>query len=176
MTMKNPNAVGRVVAVSISERKGMPKVNCERIELMTEAGIRHDAHAGPGHRQVSLLAMESIAKAREKMPRLRPGAFAENITSEFLSLPEIPVGTRFRMGAEALLEVTQIGKVCHKPCAIAFQTGDCVMPKEGIFARVLHGGFVVPGDPIELLPAALEAHGQTIGVPQTAPSPQGVSV
>jgi MOSC domain-containing protein YiiM len=162
MIMRQISVIGRVVAVSISERKGMPKTNCERIELVTEAGIRHDAHAGPGHRQVSLLAMESIQKAREKMPRLRPGAFAENITSEFLSLPEIPVGTRFRMGAEAILEVTQIGKVCHKPCAIAFQTGDCVMPKEGIFARVLSGGFVAPGDPIELLPApAVEAGSST---------------
>jgi MOSC domain-containing protein YiiM len=161
MIMCQKRAIGRVVAVSISERKGMPKTNCERIELVTEAGIRHDAHAGPGHRQVSLLAMESIQKAREKMPRLRPGAFAENVTSEFLSLPEIPVGTRFRMGTEAILEVTQIGKVCHKPCAIAFQTGDCVMPKEGIFARVLAGGFVAPGDPIELLPAGAVETGST---------------
>jgi MOSC domain-containing protein YiiM len=152
--MNEKISIGRVVAVSISERKGTPKMNCERIELVTEAGIRHDAHAGPGHRQVSLLAMESIKKAQEKMPRLRPGAFAENITSEFLVLPEIPVGTRFRMGEAAILEVTQIGKVCHKPCAIAYQTGDCVMPKEGIFARVLAGGFVAPGDSIELLPAA----------------------
>jgi cyclic pyranopterin phosphate synthase len=113
------------------------------------AGLEGDAHAGNWHRQVSLLAIESIDKMRQKgLPTLRPGAFAENITTEFLNLTEIKIGTRLLVGKEAELEITQIGKQCHSKCAIFETVGDCVMPSEGIFARVIKGGEVFVSDEI----------------------------
>jgi MOSC domain-containing protein YiiM len=144
----------RIVAVSISPRKGVKKTNIRQGTLVENCGLEYDAHAGNWHRQVSLLAMESIAKIREKGLDVNPGDFAENITTEGLTLWELPIGTRIRLGAEALLEVTQIGKVCHDRCAIYHQVGDCVMPKEGIFAKVLKGGAVQPQDPIHVITAA----------------------
>lgn len=110
-------------------------------------GIEGDAHAGPWHRQGSLLATESVEPMRAVLPELPAGAFAENILIEGLELKTLPIGTRLRVGG-ALLEVTQIGKECHKDCAIRQQIGDCVMPHEGIFARVLIGGAFRPGDPV----------------------------
>jgi MOSC domain-containing protein YiiM len=109
--------------------------------------VDRDAHAGPGHRQVSLLAMESIEKMRGKGVEVGPGDFAENVTVEGIDLAGLTVGDRLLVG-EALLEISQIGKECHDRCAIYFQAGDCVMPREGVFARVLRGGTVAPGDPV----------------------------
>lgn len=140
--------LGRVVAVSVSDRKGIKKHNVAAVRLLTEHGIEGDAHAGPWHRQVSLLAAESIAKIQAKGLAVAAGDFAENITTEGIRLWELPIGFRFRIGAEVLLEVTQIGKECHQRCAIFHQVGDCVMPREGIFARVIVPGGVKPGDGI----------------------------
>ncbi len=141
---------GRVVAVSVSARKGEKKVPVPSVVLLPDHGVRGDAHAAPGIRQVSLLAEESIAKMREKGLSVGPGDFAENVTVAGIALPSLPVGTRLRVGG-ALLEVTQIGKECHDRCAIYFQAGDCVMPREGIFARVVRGGEVAAGDAVEVV-------------------------
>ncbi|MCG6894625.1 MAG: MOSC domain-containing protein [Desulfobacteraceae bacterium] len=136
----------RIVAVSVSDRKGVKKNNVPRARLVKNHGIAEDAHAGDWHRQVSLLDMESVEKIRAKGLDVGPGEFAENLTTEGIRLWELPVGTRLRVGDEVLLEVTQIGKECHSRCAIFHQVGDCVMPREGIFARVLNEGTVKPGD------------------------------
>ncbi len=139
-----------VVATCISENKGERKKPVESVELRLEHGIVGDAHAGDWHRQVSLLASESIAKMRALGLDVDSGDFAENITTVGIDLVSLPVGTRLQIGP-ALLEVTQIGKECHNRCAIYYQAGDCVMPKEGIFARVITGGVVKPGDDIEMV-------------------------
>ncbi|MHB1134524.1 MAG: MOSC domain-containing protein [Chloroflexota bacterium] len=139
--------MGKVVAVCTSEKKGVRKKNVGAAELLVESGLAGDAHAGPWHRQVSLLALESIDKMRAKGLDVGPGDFAENITTEGIDLPVLPVGTRLRLGP-AECEVTQIGKVCHSHCAIYYQAGDCVMPREGIFVRVLSGGPIKVGDEI----------------------------
>lgn len=137
----------KVIAVCISENKGERKTPVASVELRENHGIVGDAHAGEWHRQVSLLAAESIEKMRKMGLDVDSGDFAENITTEGIDLPALPIGTRLAVG-ETLLEVTQIGKECHTRCAIYHQAGDCVMPKEGIFARVITGGVVKPGDPI----------------------------
>lgn len=147
----NPCAIssGKVVAISISKKKGIPKTNVKSARLIENFGIEGDVHAGNWHRQVSFLAIESIDRMRAKgLPNLRPGAFAENITTEFLTLPEIEVGTQIKIGKEAELEITQIGKECHSKCAIFFKVGDCVMPREGIFAKVINGGEIFVNDEI----------------------------
>jgi MOSC domain-containing protein YiiM len=146
-----PEDAGRIVAVSISDRKGIKKWNVDAVTLMVEHGLENDAHAGNWHRQVSLLGMESIRKIQAKGLDVAAGDFAENITTEGICLYKLPVGTRFRMGDSAVVEVTQIGKTCHHHCAIYHQVGDCVMPKEGIFVRVLEGGVIRPGDRITLI-------------------------
>jgi MOSC domain-containing protein YiiM len=137
----------RVVAVCVSERKGERKRPVPSVTLMENHGVVGDAHAGEWHRQVSLLAMESIEKMRRKGLSVSTGDFAENITTEGIQLTELPVGARLRLG-EVVLEVTQIGKECHARCAIYHQAGDCVMPKEGIFSKVLRAGIVAPGDAV----------------------------
>lgn len=143
--------VGRIVAISISKKKGIPKSNVESAKLMENWGIDGDVHAGNWHRQVSFLAYESINKMREAgIPNLRPGAFAENITTEFINLPELKIGTIIRIGRDAELEITQIGKECHNKCAIFIKVGDCVMPREGIFARVNKTGEIFIGDEISV--------------------------
>ncbi len=141
---------GKVVAVCTSEAKGTKKTNVQRALLVVEHGLEGDAHAGAWHRQVSLLANESADKVRAQGLTIGPGDFAENILTEGLELFTLPIGTRLRVG-ETLLEVTQIGKVCHAGCAIRQLTGDCVMPREGIFARVLVGGWVQVGDGVEIV-------------------------
>ena len=146
---------GRVVAVCISERTGIPKRQIEEGSLRENWGLEGDAHAGEWHRQVSLLAMESIDKMRAKGLKVHPGSFAENITTEGLELYTLPVGTRMRLGS-ALAEVTQIGKVCHDHCAIYRLAGDCVMPREGIFVKILEPGAVSVGDAVTILPAPEE--------------------
>lgn len=149
LTVVEKRVTGTVVAVSLSERKGTRKENVGEIYLKPNHGVVGDAHAGPGHRQVSLLAEESIAKARARGLDVKPGDFGENITTSGLDLPALPVGTRLVAG-DAVLEVTQIGKECVSRCAIYYLAGDCIMPKEGIFARVVASGRIKPGDRIEV--------------------------
>jgi MOSC domain-containing protein YiiM len=143
---------GKVVSVNISGKKGIRKKPVEEVVLKTEYGIEGDAHASSEwHRQVSLLALESIQKMREMGLDVSPGDFAENITTEGIDLVSLPVGTIMRIGDEATGEVSQIGKECHTRCAIYYQAGDCVMPKEGIFIRVIKGGMVRKGDSISVV-------------------------
>jgi len=141
---------GTIIAVCTSERKGTRKRNVEQAKLRPRWGIVGDAHAADWHRQVSLLAWESIEKMRALGLNVNVGSFAENITTQGLDLVSLPVGTQLHLG-EARVEVTQIGKVCHERCAIYYQAGDCVMPREGIFVRVHEGGQVSVGDTIEVL-------------------------
>ena len=141
---------GKIVAVCTSDRKGIPKHPIARGELKAHWGLDGDAHAGDWHRQVSLLAIESINKMREKGLNVRPGSFAENIATKGIELFTLPVGTRMRLGT-ALVRITQIGKVCHTKCAIYQQAGDCVMPREGIFVEILEPGTVSAGDAVEIL-------------------------
>lgn len=152
MEQRTDSNKGKVIAISISKKKGIPKTNVNSIKLIENFGLDGDAHAGNWHRQVSLLALESIEKMRSKgLPSLRPGAFAENITTQFLDLPEIKIGTRILIGNEAELEVTQIGKECHSKCAIFNTVGDCVMPREGIFAKVIRAGNITVSDEIAII-------------------------
>lgn len=140
----------QVIAVCTSKNKGERKVQVERVLFKEGHGLADDAHAGPWHRQVSLLAMESIDKMTALGLEVGPGDFAENITTRGIALPSLPIGSRLTVGS-ALLEITQIGKECHQRCAIYYQAGDCVMPKEGVFARVIREGEARAGDPIHLL-------------------------
>ena len=140
--------MARIVAVCISENKGVPKTDRGNGTLVREHGLATDAHAGDWHRQVSLLSTESIDKMRQMGLDVGPGDFAENLTVSGMVLHVLPVGTRLLIGGEegAVLEITQIGKECHTKCAIFHQVGECIMPSEGIFARVLVGGEVSEGD------------------------------
>jgi MOSC domain-containing protein YiiM len=147
---------GKIVAISISKKRGIPKTNVESAMLIENHGIASDVHAGDWHRQVSLLAMASVQKMRDLGVAVRPGAFAENITTDFIDIPNLQVGSRVALG-EAELEITQIGKQCHKHCAIYYKVGDCVMPREGIFAVVKKGGEIRVGDPVRLLSATSTA-------------------
>lgn len=140
----------KVLDVCISERKGTMKHPVDSIMLKKEQGIVGDAHAGNWHRQVSLLADESVAKMRMKFPDIPVGAFAENILTQGIEVCALPVGTKLKIG-ESTLQVTQIGKECHADCAIRKQVGDCVMPREGVFAVVLESGTIYPGDCITVL-------------------------
>jgi len=141
----------RVVAVCVSKHKGTVKTPVDSVELTVDHGISGDAHAGPWHRQLSLLALESIQKMRDMGLDVDPGSFAENVTTEGLDLVSLPIGTRLRIGESALVEITQIGKECHTKCAIYYRAGDCVMPKEGVFARILEGGRIQAGDRVRVL-------------------------
>ncbi|MCW8860337.1 MAG: MOSC domain-containing protein [Deltaproteobacteria bacterium] len=140
----------QIVAVCISKNKGERKTPTERVELRTNHGIVGDAHAGDWHRQVSLLATESIDKMRALGLDVDKGDFAENLTTTGIDLPRLPIGSQLQIG-NCLLEVTQIGKECHVRCAIYHQAGDCIMPKEGIFAKVVQGGILRPGDLIQVV-------------------------
>jgi len=141
-------SLSSVIAVCISEKKGTVKKTVPEVYVKTNHGIVGDVHAGDEVRQVSLLAVESVDKLRDKMPDIEPGAFAENILTTGICLYTLPPGAKLHVG-DALFEVTQIGKECHnKGCVIERQTGNCVMPSEGIFARVLEGGAIRPGDKI----------------------------
>ena len=148
---QKPFSPGRIVAVSVSDRKGVVKHNVDQARLVVEHGLAGDAHAEGGIRQVSLLARESIDKMVAAGAKVKPGDFAENLTVDGLSVMSLAVGTRLRVGDTVELEITQIGKTCHKGCAIRELVGDCVMPKEGVFARVLKEGVVKPGDVIEVV-------------------------
>jgi len=143
--------MARIIAVCTSEKKGERKTPQAEIEITKNYGVAGDAHADcQTHRQVSLLANESIDKMRGKGMELNFGDFAENLTTEGIDLCTLPLGTRLEAGKGVLLEVTQIGKECHKGCAIRELIGDCIMPREGIFARVIKGGRVKPGDEIRI--------------------------
>jgi len=139
--------MAKVLAVCISEKKGTMKHPVDAVELRIDHGIVGDAHAGNWHRQVSLLAEESVDKMKAVLPDIPVGAFAENILTEGLVLPTLPIGTRLQIGS-VLLEITQIGKECHADCAIRQKVGDCVMPREGVFAKVITEGSIRPGDEI----------------------------
>ncbi|MDD2541877.1 MAG: MOSC domain-containing protein [Desulfuromonadaceae bacterium] len=143
--------MAQVEAVCISVNKGERKTPVAEVTLRVNHGIVGDAHAGDWHRQVSLLATESIDKMRAMGLDVTAGDFAENITTSGIDLVSLPVGTRLLIG-ETLMEVTQIGKECHTRCAIYYQAGDCVMPKEGIFAIVITEGIIRPGDEIKTAP------------------------
>ena len=143
--------MARIIAVCTSGKKGQRKENVGQAMMMAGHGLEGDAHAGPWHRQVSLLAMESIKKMQAAGLKVGPGDFAENLTTEGIDLPSLPIGTKLCIGDTALGEVTQIGKECHTPCTIFYQAGDCVMPKEGIFIRVLVEGLVREGDAVEVV-------------------------
>src|SRR5699024_9504803 len=143
--------MAKVIAINISEKKGEIKHPIEKGFFKENHGLIEDAHAGKWHRQVSLLGNESIEKMqRLGIEGLSPGKFAENITTEGLVLYELPIGTKMKIG-EVLMEVTQIGKECHEGCEIRKLTGDCIMPKEGIFTKILKSGWIEPGDEIEIL-------------------------
>ena len=143
---------GKIISINISPKKGMRKKAVDSAVLKDNFGIENDAHAsGKWHRQVSLLATESIKKIQDKGVDVGPGDFAENITTEGMELFTLPVGTKMIIGDNIECEVSQIGKLCHARCAIYEQAGDCVMPREGIFVKVLKGGTIKTGDTIEVL-------------------------
>jgi len=141
---------GKVLAVNISEKKGTRKKNIGSCLVVKDSGLKDDAHAGPWHRQVSLLANESIQKMKDLGLDVGYGDFAENLTTEGVDLVHLPIGTTMRIGNQVVLRVTQIGKECHERCAIYYQAGDCVMPREGIFAEVLNEGEINVGDEITI--------------------------
>jgi len=143
--------VAKIIAVCKSKEKGTKKEPAEQGTLKEDYGLVGDAHADCcTHRQISLLARESIDKMKGKGFDVGPGDFAENLTTEGVSLTSLPVGTQMLIGTEVVLEVTQIGKDCHAKCAIFREVGKCIMPKEGIFAKIIRGGIVKAGDPIEV--------------------------
>jgi MOSC domain-containing protein YiiM len=142
---------GRIKAISVSKEKGTQKVNVPKAEVVADFGIVGDAHAGKWHRQVSLLASESIDKMVAMGASVSPGDFAENITTEGIDLLTLSVGGRLKLGESVELEITQFGKRCHRRCEIFEQVGDCIMPREGTFARVTNGGSISIGDVIEAI-------------------------
>ena len=142
----------KIISINISPKKGMRKKAVDSAVLLDNFGIENDAHAsGKWHRQVSLLAKESIKKMTDKGLDVGPGDFAENITTEGVELPVLPIGTKMTINDDIELEVTQIGKLCHNRCAIYEQAGDCVMPREGIFVKVIKGGTIKTGDEIKII-------------------------
>lgn len=143
---------GRIAALSQSAEKGTAKENVEQARFLADHGMEGDAHAGPWHRQVSLLALESVEKMRARGAEVEPGAFGENITTQGVDLVRLKVGDRVILGGAVELEITQIGKECTTPCAIYHRVGDCVMPREGLFARVVQGGTARRGDRVEVRP------------------------
>ena len=142
---------GRIKAISVSEKKGMRKKNVPEAQLERDHGIVGDAHAGKWHRQISLLGFESISEVLAQGVRVSPGDFAENITTEGINIKEIKVGDRIFLGEDAKIEITQIGKKCHSKCEIYKQLGDCIMPKDGLFAKVIKSGSIKVGDEIEVI-------------------------
>lgn len=152
------NTTGRLMAISVSDVKGTRKRNVPAAQLVADWGIAGDAHAGRWHRQVSLLAVESIATMVARGLTVGPGDFAENLATEGIDLKNLPIGAQLSVG-ETVLAITQIGKVCHARCAIYEAAGDCVMPREGVFARVLQGGVIRVGDAVRLGKAVPPAEG-----------------
>lgn len=147
----NTYYMAKIIAISISREKGKKKHNIPEARLIEDFGMEGDAHAGKWHRQISLLGIQSIDLMRAKGADVKPGDFAENITVEGLVLYELPVGTRLSIGKTAVLEVTQIGKECHSGCEIQKLVGSCIMPTQGIFAKVITGGTIVVGDEVQII-------------------------
>jgi MOSC domain-containing protein YiiM len=141
----------KIVSIAVSNKKGTRKTLVNRAKLIENHGLEGDAHAGPWHRQVSFLSSESIQGAREKGLDVDFGDFAENVATVGIDWPRLPVGTLVKLGTTVIVEISQIGKTCHKPCAIYYQAGDCIMPREGVFARVIQGGDIACGDTLELI-------------------------
>lgn len=141
----------KIVSIAVSRKKGTTKTCIDQVQLIENHGIEGDAHAGDWHRQLSFLAAESIENAGTEDFKLTYGDFAENIATTGIDWKSQPVGQKVRLGKEALVEITQIGKKCHKKCAIFYRTGDCIMPKEGVFARIIKGGTIKTGDPVALI-------------------------
>ncbi|KAF0127337.1 MAG: hypothetical protein FD189_404 [Elusimicrobia bacterium] len=155
--------MGKIYSINVSKAKGVPKSRADKAMLLRDLGIEGDAHAAPGRgadasagiRQVSLLDIESIrgqmadAKAKGATVEIRPGVYAENITTEGLDLAALRIGDRLKAGPKAILRISRIGKECHSHCAIYRQVGDCIMPRKGIFAEVLEGGEIAAGDTLE---------------------------
>jgi len=147
--------MGKIFSINCSNAKGVPKERAQRALLVKNHGIEGDAHAGTLVRQVSLLDMESVrlqiadAKAKKATVQIRPGIYAENITTEGIALAALKLGDKLRVGKTAVLQISKIGKECHSRCAIYHQVGDCIMPRKGIFAEVLEGGEIAVGDTIE---------------------------
>ena len=142
----------QIISLAISKKKATRKQVINEALLIKNHGIKGDAHAGNWHRQVSLLSSESIEVARRMGLDVSFGDFAENIATEGIDWKTMPIGTRVKLGDSAFVEITQIGKECHTKCAIYYKAGDCIMPKEGVFAKVLEGGTIQCGDKIEILP------------------------
>jgi len=139
-----------IISIAISKKKGTQKEVVDNAVLVSDHGLKGDAHAGQWHRQVSFLAEESIEKARIQGLDVGFGDFAENIATLGIEWPKVAIGTRVQLGERALVEITQIGKECHNKCAIYYKAGDCIMPREGVFARVIRGGPIHTGDTIIL--------------------------
>ena len=148
--------MGIIYSINVSAAKGVAKEQAVKALLVKDHGLKDDAHAGTPVRQVSLLDMESVrgqiadAKAKKAAVEIRPGVYAENITTEGLALADLKIGDKLRVGKTAVLQISKIGKECHSRCAIYHQVGECIMPKKGIFAEVLEGGDIAVGDPIVL--------------------------
>jgi len=140
----------KIVSLAISKKKGTRKTRVEKVEVIKDHGILGDAHAGPWERQVSFLAAEQIQEARSRGLQVDFGDFAENVATEGVNWKELPLGTRVKLGQEVVVEITKIGKECHKKCAIYYLAGDCIMPREGVFGRVIDGGTLRCGDAIEI--------------------------
>jgi MOSC domain-containing protein YiiM len=140
----------KIVSIALSKNKGTRKIQVNKAVVLRDHGLEGDAHAGPWHRQVSFLSSENIEKARKSGLDVTFGDFAENIATLGIDWKEIPVGTRVELGSSTVVEITQIGKTCHKKCAIYYQAGDCIMPREGVFARVIQGGKIQCGDEIRI--------------------------
>jgi MOSC domain-containing protein YiiM len=149
----------KIVSIAVSRKKGTRKTIVQQAKVIEDHGLEGDAHAGPWHRQVSFLASESIQRARSAGLDVSFGDFAENIATEGIAWHRLPVGTRARLGQTVTVEVSQIGKTCHKPCAIYYQAGDCIMPREGVFARVIRGGEIACGDPVAIIDLPPDAAG-----------------
>ncbi len=143
--------MGKIVAICISKKKGVQKKDIKRCKLIENHGLEGDAHAGSWHRQISLLSKEARLVMENKGVKLNDGDFGENLLTEGIDFANIKVGNKLRLGKEALVRITQIGKECHDRCNIYYQVGDCIMPREGIFAEVLKGGEIKIDDDIEFL-------------------------
>lgn len=142
--------MGEVMALCISEKRGTQKINIEEGNFIEDFGIEKDGHAGKWHRQVSLISHEQIEAFKERGAKVGPGAFGENLIVKGFDFKHLPVGTRFQCN-DVILEMTQIGKQCHHHCQIYYQVGDCIMPREGVFARVIHGGTIKVGDEMRMI-------------------------
>lgn len=141
----------KIVSIALSTKKGTRKSRVEKVNILKDHGLEGDAHAGKWHRQVSFLASESIERANQQGLDVTFGDFAENIATTGIEWKDLDPGTRVRLGRSVVVEVTQIGKKCHKKCAIYYKAGDCIMPKEGVFGRVITGGTISCGDLVALL-------------------------